>query len=164
MMMGLVQLSVCTLLSGWFCTSCGTSNVATKACPYDMAEVVFQSGLTNTAPLQALCWKQEQDNRPLVVDSVILLGSRGTNFVLVSAYRHPVGGSGRWKRTEISVMYDWGDDWIIGERELPRLPTSQEVEDFKADTWWNEGADRFQTVFEGQTEIRAPTTGGTVRR
>lgn len=163
-MMRLIQFSVAVLLAAGCCTSCKTSTVVTMACPYDMGEVISQSGLTNTVPLQALCWKQKRDDRPLVVDTVVLVGSRGTNFVLVSAYRHPVGGSGRWNRTEISVMYDWGDDWIIGEREFSRLPTGQEVEDFKDDTWWNEGADRFQTVYEGQEEIRKPTTGGTVRR
>ena len=162
-MIRLVILVVFTLLAGWFCISCRTSNVVTKACPYDMAEVISQAGLMNTEPLQALCWKQKRDNRPLVVDSVIMLGSRGTNFVLVSAYRHPVGGSGRWNITEISIMFDWGDDWIIGEREFFRFPTDQEVENFKDDTSWNEGADRFQTVFEGKEKIRKPTSGGTER-
>jgi hypothetical protein len=36
---------------------------------------------------------------------------------LLSAYRHPVGGGNIWSRTEISVMFDWGDDWIIGEKQ-----------------------------------------------
>ena len=66
--------------------------------------------------------------------------------------------SGRWNRTEISAMYNWGDSWIIGEKDTPQMPTDREVEDFKVETWRNEGADRFRTVFEGTVEIEKPTT------
>ncbi len=151
-----VQWAICLLLVAGAGVSCTTPRAHQAACPYDLQEILGQSGLTNIVPIQALCWKQQQDDRPLVVDKVVLLGSRGTNIVLVSAYRHPVGGSGRWHRTEISAIFDRGEMWIIGEREFPRMPTGQDVEEFKADTWWDEGAERFRTVFKGQAVITHP--------
>lgn len=137
--------------------SCKTQSVIIANCPFDIHEVVKQAGWKNVRPIQAVRWRQQKDERPLVVDGVVILGKRDNKFVLMSAYRHPVGGHNIWNRTEISVMYDWGDKWIIGEKEYSSLPTSKELTDFLEETWWDNGKDRFETVFEGKKEIEKPT-------
>ncbi len=127
---------------------------AARSCPFALPEVLDQAGVTNLASLQPVCWKRQQDDSLLVVEKIVLLGRRGTNYVLIAADRRPADGRGRWKRTEISVISDAGPERVIGEREFPARPGAMEIENFKADTWWDDGRERFRTIFEGRAEIK----------
>jgi hypothetical protein len=128
-----------------------TTNVA--QCPYDIQAVLDDCGFTNDVPLQPVCWVQQTDEprlqffrdhgrakdvqgkNPTITDLVLVLSARGTNYVLLSAYRNAQKENARWHRSEISVMYRWGDDWIVGEKEFPRVPTDVDVEKFLDEIW-----------------------------
>jgi hypothetical protein len=145
------------ILTFLWVTSCAHPQFIDSECPYDVNKVLTQAGWKDVVPLQVVRWRQMKDDRPLVVDEVVILGKRGNKFLLMSAYKHPVGGHNIWNRTEKSVMFDWGDDWIIGEDEYETLPSEKVLKEFLSSTGWDDMS-RFQIVFEGKIKIKKPTT------
>jgi hypothetical protein len=161
-MMRLTCIIICALLMAFWDASCRTSPAGWRPCPFDNAEVLTQLGLvSNVVPIQAICWKQKKDDRLLVVDEVLLLGTWGTNFVLVSASRNPRECDGRWRRIG-PIVQSWTDENTVGLEEFSHLPSKKEVEDVKGRMGWKKGPDGCQTVFWGEAEIMKPTPPRTI--
>ena len=93
-----------------------------------------------------------------MVGEVVVLGKRADTFVLLFACKHPVGGRDTWSQSEISVMYDSGDDWILGEQEYASFPSEDAVKEFLSEKWWDEDNDGFVVVFEGVKPVEKPTS------
>ena len=79
-------------------------------CPFNLSEVLLQCGLKSDAvPVQAVCWRRMSDDRPLVVESVVLVVKDETDYALVAAWRHPEARNPyfyRWSLFERSDLYE----------------------------------------------------------
>jgi hypothetical protein len=99
------------------------------------------------APVEAtariLAWSIEVDDRPLVVDRVILWVRYSNSWLLAHLYRHPLDSAPNNTFWHVARVTDIA---YTGQQSYSHAPTVAELDQFLKETWWKfqaEGGFRF---------------------
>ncbi len=85
-----------------------------------------------------LTWLVEVDDRPLVIDRVILWvhvhpANGADSWRLAHFYRHPLDDPPRNEEWRVSMVFDAP---YVGQSSYSHAPTGQEMDRFLSETWW----------------------------
>lgn len=83
--------------------------------------------------IKIIKWKIEVDERPLYIESAIVIGMYNNKWALIHVFKHPKAKKkAKW---HISIIFD-----ALHTRfeTYKRLPTKKELEKFEKDTWWTD--------------------------
>lgn len=88
-----------------------------------------------------LKWKKEIDDRPLYIESALILSDDSTyhsnGYALIHIYRHPLRSYRLPAPWEVSLVYD-ADQIPVAYFEIK--PTKKDLIQFEQDTWWEDNA------------------------
>ena len=107
------------------CLSCITGFMAyAETPPLDAADILTECGTTNVVDASVAAWNTD-------LDRAAITGRRGTDYVIIIAYRHPESPNyylKRWAVAEVSyMMTNGGEIWAVGEQEYPAMPTRKDI-------------------------------------
>ena len=92
--------------------------------PLDAVDILSECGTTNVVDASVAAWNTD-------LDRAAITGRRGTNYVIIIAYRHlesPNYHLKRWAVAEVgSMMTNGGEIWAVGEQEYPAMPTRKDI-------------------------------------
>ena len=107
--------------------------------PDDLLEVLVEDPAARAdTTLRILTWLVEVDDRPLVIDRVIVWLHRHTDgrpdsWQLAHLYRHPLDAPPDSAAWHVSRVFDVP---YVGRAAFPKAPTAADLESFLNDTWW----------------------------
>jgi len=115
----------------------------------DMRRQTYSSAIEQGEDITPILYRKMSDQRPLILESLLVIGSSKTTLTLYSLYRHGGDPYGMWWVSEISVMTTGGTDfWIIGKKQMQAPVSKHDLEEFMEDTWWHKGKDDFNIESE----------------
>lgn len=98
-----------------------------------MLNALFPGQPIDGLEVSVLTWSIEVDDRPLVVDRVILWVERQNSWHVAHLYRHPLDPPPNRDEWHVAMVYDVP---YVGQRSFSHAPSSSDLDLFLKETWW----------------------------